>query len=239
MRYFTIIIFCLFTASLLSQTRVSGIVLDEFGEPLPFATIAASGTTTGATADEDGYYTLDVPSDVDELVFSYVGYSVTTRPLLEIEEGWLAVELSGGTTLQEIVVIGYPAICCQIVSCCSCVTLIADCFGSPKKEISQQPQIDPFATSISTINVFPNPFISELHLELTAQQVNTLAAQLYDINARLVTNWPSLPVAKGTSVTTLRIMDKRLVPGHYLLRLVDKAGNSRSIKVINATSVSQ
>ncbi|MEM9261138.1 MAG: T9SS type A sorting domain-containing protein, partial [Bacteroidota bacterium] len=187
---------------------------------------------------EDGYYTLQVPPGVEELVFSYVGYPKITKALAEVTEGWLAAELSGGATLQEIVVIGYPAIYCRTVSCCSCVTSVADCFGSPKKEILQQPQVDPFATSISRVNVFPNPFISELHLALTAQQVNTLAAQLYDISGRLVANWPSLPVAEGTSVTTLRITDKRLISGHYLLRLVDTAGNSRSIKVINVASVS-
>ena len=55
---------------------LTGIVRDmSTGEALPFANVQVKGTTVGASANADGYFTLlKVPSDTSIIVIQYVGY---------------------------------------------------------------------------------------------------------------------------------------------------------------------
>ena len=73
---FTLIaIMALFTGSLFAQGTVTGKIKDDMtGEPLIGATIVVEGTTTGATTDLDGVFTLDAPAGMQKIVISYVGY---------------------------------------------------------------------------------------------------------------------------------------------------------------------
>lgn len=54
--------------------QVRGQVLDQSGEPIPFANVMCYGTTQGTTTDLNGQYTLDIPANVSTLNFSTVGY---------------------------------------------------------------------------------------------------------------------------------------------------------------------
>ncbi|MGA8853196.1 MAG: SusC/RagA family TonB-linked outer membrane protein, partial [Christiangramia sp.] len=95
----------LFYGMVNAQQSVSGTVTDESG-PLPGATVAIKGTSTGTTTDFDGNYTLnDVPADAT-LVFSFVGYEtqevgVEGRSTIDVN---LATDAS---ELEEVVLIGY------------------------------------------------------------------------------------------------------------------------------------
>lgn len=84
---------------------VSGTVSDTSG-PLPGATVAIKGTSTGTTTDFDGNYTINnVPND-GILIFSFIGYKaqeigVNGRSTININLEADAAEL------EEIVLIGY------------------------------------------------------------------------------------------------------------------------------------
>jgi TonB-dependent starch-binding outer membrane protein SusC len=85
---------------------VTGKILDEFGEPLPGASILEKGTTNGVVTDIDGKYTITVNSAESVLVISFVGYmpqevTVGGRSSVDVS---LQVDV---TTLGEVVVIGY------------------------------------------------------------------------------------------------------------------------------------
>jgi hypothetical protein len=73
---FTLILLIFF--SLLSaQTtgKIKGVVTDENGEPLPCTYVVVEGTTWGAEADEDGYYTIfGVRAGTYTLKAEYLGY---------------------------------------------------------------------------------------------------------------------------------------------------------------------
>jgi TonB-linked SusC/RagA family outer membrane protein len=61
------------------QVPVSGTVTDAAsGEPLPGVSVLAKGTQAGTSTEGDGTYNLDVPSEADSLVFSFVGYEDET-----------------------------------------------------------------------------------------------------------------------------------------------------------------
>ena len=56
-----------------AQQTISGSVTDESGLPLPGATVAVEGTSTGTTTDFDGNYSIQA-ADGQTLVISFVGY---------------------------------------------------------------------------------------------------------------------------------------------------------------------
>lgn len=68
-----------------AQSTVSGQVSDEDGEALEGVAVVARGTNTGAFTNEEGKYSLEVPSGITTLVFRYVG---------KLDQ---AVEITGGT----------------------------------------------------------------------------------------------------------------------------------------------
>ena len=62
------------TNSTEQDRKVSGVVLDQDGNPLPGANILVKGTSIGAQTDFDGNFTVKVPEESNTLVVSYVGF---------------------------------------------------------------------------------------------------------------------------------------------------------------------
>ena len=65
------------SAAMAQDTKVTGHVVDENGDPVIGATVLVKGTTIGTVTDFDGNFTLDVPNEHKQLEISYVG--VTSR----------------------------------------------------------------------------------------------------------------------------------------------------------------
>lgn len=56
------------------QIRIGGVVTDERKQPLPGVTVLVKGTTVGVSTDQDGKYSLGVPSmDKITLLFTFIG----------------------------------------------------------------------------------------------------------------------------------------------------------------------
>lgn len=92
----------------LAQARtVSGIVKDNAtGESIPGVSVLVKNTSIGTITDGDGKYSVEVSSNADVLVFSFVGYAkqevaVSSQSTIDVS---LQMDL---TTLEEIVVVGY------------------------------------------------------------------------------------------------------------------------------------
>jgi len=101
---------CLGTAVFaLAQTTVKGIVTDEAGEPLIGAGVMVEGTTIGTITGIDGDYTLSVPADAVNLVFSFIGLADQTVAIAGQTE--INVVLKADQTfLDEVVVVGYATV---------------------------------------------------------------------------------------------------------------------------------
>lgn len=103
---FLFVLVLLFGAqSIYAQTTVTGTVTDDQG-PLAGASVVVKGTTTGAVADFDGNYTIDVPEGSTTLVFSYVGYSAQ-EVVIEGRSSINTVLQEDAQALSEVVVVGY------------------------------------------------------------------------------------------------------------------------------------
>ena len=62
--------------------QVSGKITDTKGAAIPFANVIIQGTTHGTTANEDGFYTLDINKGTNIIFFQSIGYQKSTRTIL-------------------------------------------------------------------------------------------------------------------------------------------------------------
>ncbi|MBO4827315.1 MAG: TonB-dependent receptor plug domain-containing protein, partial [Prevotella sp.] len=97
--------FCLLCSTMaFAQSKVSGVVTDNQGEPLIGVTVMEVGTQNGAVTDMDGRYSISVAQG-KSLQFSYVGYTTQT---LRVSGSQMNVVLEeDNKTLNEVVVVGY------------------------------------------------------------------------------------------------------------------------------------
>lgn len=92
---------------LFSQHTVNGIVKDaKTDEGIIGATVMISGTSDGTVSDFDGLYELTVPSGLDTLMVSFVGYKSQKVPISG--KNYIEILLVEDTKLlEEVVVVGY------------------------------------------------------------------------------------------------------------------------------------
>lgn len=91
-----------------SQVQISGKVTNaETGEPIPGASVVVkSDQSIGTTTNMDGDYSLEVPSEAEALIFSFVGMQETEEPI----EGRSTINIEMQPAVQEmeeVIVLGY------------------------------------------------------------------------------------------------------------------------------------
>ena len=87
------------------SNRVSGIVTEKTGEPLPGTSVTIKGTSIGTVTDVDGRYSLAIPAGGGELVFSFVGFQQKIQPITSSNISVVMEE--DLQQLEEVVVVGY------------------------------------------------------------------------------------------------------------------------------------
>ncbi len=88
-----------------SKTAITGIVVDETGEPVIGANVVEKGTTNGLITDAEGHFSIQVNPNAT-LTISYIGY--TTQDIAVGNRTSLNITLAEDTqVLNEIVVVGY------------------------------------------------------------------------------------------------------------------------------------
>ena len=103
---FALMIFMVSTGLVFAQKTVTGTVTGTDNTPLPGVSIVVKGTTTGTITDINGKYSLSVPSDAKNLLFTFVGMEskqVTIGTGLVYD----VILTEGLVGLEEVVVIGY------------------------------------------------------------------------------------------------------------------------------------
>ena len=98
-----------FVAPSLMQTavaqtqKVTGPVVDEFGDPIIGANIRVKGTSNGAVTDIDGKFSLDVKPGAD-LEVSFIGYASQS---VKAANGMTVTLREDSQSLDDVVVVGY------------------------------------------------------------------------------------------------------------------------------------
>lgn len=104
---FLIIIICVWSGSVIAQTKqITGkVTSSDDGAPIPGVSVSVKGLTIGTVTNVDGVYNLDVPTDAENLVFSFVG--LTTKEVL-INASVIDVQLDPDLVgLDEVLVVAY------------------------------------------------------------------------------------------------------------------------------------
>jgi hypothetical protein len=89
------------------ETIIKGRITEK-GKPesLPFVSIYMKGTQKGTSSDFEGNFTLKVNTNVDSIVFSYVGYKTVTRKIVVGQTQTLRVEMEpDNTMIQDVIII--------------------------------------------------------------------------------------------------------------------------------------
>jgi outer membrane cobalamin receptor len=95
----------LVSASVLGQTKISGVIVDDTNQPLPGASILEKGTKNGVSTDFDGKFVLDTESNSGTLVISFIGFK-TKQVSFSAEKSNLGnIQLEEDAVLEEIVVV--------------------------------------------------------------------------------------------------------------------------------------
>jgi TonB-linked SusC/RagA family outer membrane protein len=89
------------------QRILTGKIVDEKGQPLPGVSIRIKGTDRGGITDINGKYQVQINSEADILVFSFVGYNnqeitAGTQKILDVK-----LEPAPQNELKEVAVVAY------------------------------------------------------------------------------------------------------------------------------------
>ena len=97
-----------YSISALSQTHVSGKVIDENGNPVPYANVLFTKTTIGGYTDEEGRFSLYSEKKQRELEVSLIGFTTKKIHLDKDNTKGLVIVLPEGEQLSEVVIIAKP-----------------------------------------------------------------------------------------------------------------------------------
>jgi len=94
------------TIAFSQQRTITGVVIDNYADPVIGANVSVEGTTNGTITNVDGQFTLSNVSSGAKLKISYMGY--VTQTITVGNESNIRVDLQEDTqALDEVVVVGY------------------------------------------------------------------------------------------------------------------------------------
>ena len=100
-----IMLFCFCSFSVMGQT-LEGKVIDENGDPLPFANVIEKGTTNGTVTDNNGNFSINPSKLPAQLEFSLLGFSNVSKEVLSSSTSMTITLVEKGVGLNEIVLVG-------------------------------------------------------------------------------------------------------------------------------------
>ena len=87
-----------------AQTKVSGLVVDNTNQPVPFANVVFKGSTEGIVTNEDGRFYLESQNNYKELVVSFEGFQTKELVLTKAVSLNLTIKISDAEKLNEVVI---------------------------------------------------------------------------------------------------------------------------------------
>lgn len=109
MKYSKLLCFCLMlfvSITAFAQTAIMGRVLDPFGEAIIGANVTIKGTTEGTITDFDGEFSLNVSSNNQTLIVSFIGYKTSEVKAIEGKKLQIVLQ-EDAEALDEVIVVGY------------------------------------------------------------------------------------------------------------------------------------
>ncbi|WP_372775428.1 carboxypeptidase-like regulatory domain-containing protein [Mangrovibacterium sp.] len=92
--------------TLQGDRKITGIVSDDQGEPLPGVSVIVTGTTKGTVTDLDGKFNLNVPGTAASITVSFIGMKAQ-EVLIGQKSQFVIVLEQDVEGIDEVVVVGY------------------------------------------------------------------------------------------------------------------------------------
>ena len=97
-------IFILLTGFTFAQTKISGMVVDNDNQPIPYANVVFKGTTEGVVTNEDGRFYIESNLTHKVIVVSFAGFETKEVVLPKAVNYDFKIKISDGEKLQEVVI---------------------------------------------------------------------------------------------------------------------------------------
>lgn len=142
----------LFSNLLIAQQKtITGKVTDANNQPVSGATVTVRGTTIGTYTDDDGNFTITVPSSRSTLLVSNIGYEFRE---VSITGNSVSVSLiPKSTTLNDVVVTGYSSQARKDITGAVSVVKVDDLKSIPSANAEQQLQGRAAGVTVTTSGV--------------------------------------------------------------------------------------
>ena len=106
-RNILLVFMLLFSSIIYSQSiLVSGIVVDEGGNPLPGVTVLIEGTNRGASTTFEGTYAIKADNENQNIQFSYIGFE-TQSILISDQKKIDIIMIESLKSLEEVQVVAF------------------------------------------------------------------------------------------------------------------------------------
>ncbi len=93
-----------FTTLAFAQTKVSGVVIDEYNYPVPYANVLFVNSTTGTITDENGKFYLESNENYKTLQVSFIGYETKNITLTKAVTYKMKILLKEGGQLAAVTI---------------------------------------------------------------------------------------------------------------------------------------
>ncbi|WP_306354033.1 DUF5686 family protein [Flavobacterium sp. '19STA2R22 D10 B1'] len=104
--FFSLCLLLLIANQIFAQTKVSGIVVDEYDRPVGYANVNFKSTNEGVITNEDGRFYLESKTNHSAIEVSFIGYTSQTLQLDKSVNYNVKVVLEEGEKLQEVKIYG-------------------------------------------------------------------------------------------------------------------------------------
>ncbi len=104
MKRILLVLFVLSSFWSFAQTKVSGVVVDETGEPVAFANVLFKNSSQGTITNDNGVFYMESDETYDTLIISFIGYDKLELPLpTKVNYNLKAVLMESTEQLDEVV----------------------------------------------------------------------------------------------------------------------------------------
>jgi hypothetical protein len=97
-------IICFKTSFFFAQTKVSGVVIDDTNQSVPYASIVFNGSNVGTVSDEFGRFYIESKENFTSIIVAFYGYQDTTFDLQKSVSYDIKIMLKPIKTLNEVVI---------------------------------------------------------------------------------------------------------------------------------------
>jgi len=152
------LLFCLFIFAQETST-ITGKIVDDNTQGLPGANVVVKGTTNGTVTDDAGNYTLQVKSEDQTLVISYVGYAPKEVAISSAKAGVLNISLSSTINDIEQIVVSASKKKEKILDAPASVSVLGqeklerNVVTTPVDQLKNTPGVDVMRTGLVSSNV--------------------------------------------------------------------------------------